>query len=358
MKAEEYVPKAVEVAIRIGVLFVLAWWCFRILQPFVFLMIWGIILAIAMRPAHSRLADRLGGGRTGVAAMIVTIVMLVVLVVPAVFLTETLLAGAKGIATGLQDGTLHVPRPADGVNDWPLVGPQVHDLWASLSANLGTALEPVRPQLRAIARWLVGAMAGAGLGVLGFLVSVVISGIFLANVEAGGRTAHAIGRRLAGARGDEFVDLAGLTIRSVACGILGVALIQAVLAGLGFLAIGIPGAGLWALVALFLSIIQVGTLPIALPIVIYVFFTAEPLVAVIFLVWNVVVGLLDNVLKPLLLGRGSPVPTMVIFLGAIGGFLSAGIVGLFVGAVILALGYRVFLFWLYQDENPSAGETP
>ena len=145
-------------------------------------------------------------------------------------------------------------------------------------------------------------------------------------------------------------------MQSVAQGILGVALIQSLLAGLGFLAVGVPGAGLWALVGLLLCVVQIGLLPLALPIVIYVFWTAEPLVAVLFTVWTVLVSLLDNVLKPLILGRGVQVPTLVIFLGSIGGFLSAGIIGLFVGPVVLVLGYTLFSAWL--EQAPPSSEAP
>jgi predicted PurR-regulated permease PerM len=143
------------------------------------------------------------------------------------------------------------------------------------------------------------------------------------------------------------VELAGATIRSVTTGILGVALIQSFFAALGFLAVGLPGAGLWGLVFLFAAVLQVGIV-VLIPAVIYVFAIASTSKAVIFLVWCAVVGLMDNVLKPLLLGRGVAVPIVVIFLGAIGGFMAMGIIGLFLGAILLSVGYRLFLAWLYQ----------
>jgi predicted PurR-regulated permease PerM len=165
---------------------------------------------------------------------------------------------------------------------------------------------------------------------------------------------RAIARRIAAERGTEFATLAGATVRSVAQGILGVALIQSFLAGLGFLVVGIPGAGLWALLGLFFCVVQVGLLPVALPALIYVFATAEPVTAVVFTIWTLAVSLIDNVLKPLLLGRGVRVPTVVIFLGAIGGFLTEGIIGLFVGAVVLVLGYRLFQAWLEPETAAGA----
>ncbi len=354
---EDLVSKLVESAIRIGILFVLASWCFQIMRPFVMPVVWGLVLAIAMYPAHRSLNQVLGGDRRALAAAMLAILMLVVLVIPAVVLTETVLSGAETVASGLQAGTFHVAPPPDAVREWPLVGPRVHAFWLLLSENIGSALAPIRPQLETFGRGLVSVAASTGFGLLIFLVAIIISAVLMSKADAGARFAQAVGRRLAGDRGQEFIDVAGATVRSVARGILGVAMIQAVLAGIGFLAVGVPGAGLWALVVMFLSIIQVGMLPIGVPIIIYVFYTADPVVAVVFTIWTVLVGLLDNFLKPMLLGRGVPVPMLIIFVGAIGGFLSAGIVGLFVGSVVLALGYRLFLLWLGQEVEASKSAT-
>ncbi|MCB1766576.1 MAG: AI-2E family transporter, partial [Candidatus Competibacteraceae bacterium] len=143
-------------------------------------------------------------------------------------------------------------------------------------------------------------------------------------------------------------------VRSVTRGILGVALIQALLAGLGFMVMGVPGAGLWALLCLLLSVVQIGVIFVNLPIVLYVFSTADPIPAVLFLIWSIFVTLIDNILKPIVLGQGVDVPMAVIFVGAIGGFLSSGIIGLFVGAVVLVLGYKLFLAWLYPTPEVQA----
>ena len=354
---DDLVSKLVEAAIRIGILLILASWCFQIMRPFVMPVVWGVVLAIALHPAHRRLNQALGGDRRALAATMLALLMLVVLVIPAAVLTDSVLSGAKTVASGLQAGTLHVAPPPDAVREWPLVGPKLHAFWQLLSENVQTALAPILPQLQTFGKWLVAVAASAGFGLLIFLVAIIISAVLMSNAEAGGRFAQAVGRRLMGDRGPEFIDVAGATVRSVARGILGVAMIQAVLAGIGFLAVGVPGAGLWAMVVMFLSIIQVGMLPIGVPIVVYVFYTADPVVAVVFTIWTVLVGLLDNFLKPLLLGRGVPVPMLIIFVGAIGGFLSAGIVGLFVGSVVLALGYRLFLLWLSQEAETAKTAT-
>jgi len=157
--------------------------------------------------------------------------------------------------------------------------------------------------------------------------------------------------RLFGENGPEFEELAVATIRSVTSGIIGVALIQSVFAALGFLFAGLPGVGLWALIFLFAAVLQVGAL-VLVPAVIYMFSIASTTKAVLFLVWCLIVGLMDNVLKPLLLGRGVPVPMAVVFLGAIGGLLTMGTIGLFVGAIVLSIGYKLLIAWL--EGTPQA----
>jgi predicted PurR-regulated permease PerM len=357
---KDFLARTVEAAIRIGLIFVLVLWCFQIVKPFIIPVIWGIVLAVAVHPGYERLNALLGGSRPRLSALLVTLLMLIVLIIPSVMLADTVVSGARVVADRLQAGTLQVPMPPDSIKDWPLIGDHLYGFWREATENIGTALGAVGPQLQAFGKWLLGGAAGAGLGVLKFLLAIIISGVLLAHTTAGERSAQAIGRRLAGKRGEEFIDVAEATVRSVARGILGVALIQAVLAGIGFMAAGVPGAGLWALIALFLSTVQIGVFPVLVPIVIYVFYTAEPVTAVIFLIWNILVGLTDNVLKPLLLGRGVQVPMLVIFVGAIGGFLTSGIIGLFVGAVVLALGYRLFLVWLEQGnaDNAAAESKP
>jgi predicted PurR-regulated permease PerM len=350
-----FLSRAVEATIRIGLLVALVAWCFAIVRPFVVPVAWAVIIATAVHPAYRKLRTALGE-RVRLAAALLTLLGLFLLIVPTLLLGETLVEGTQSLAAGLGDEAFAIPAPPERVREWPLVGEELYETWADASENLGSTLEAIRPQLVAFATWLLATAAGAGFAFLQSVLSILIAGVLLANDAGGSRVARSISQRLAGERGAEFADLAGATVQSVAQGILGVALIQSFLAGLGFLVVGVPGAGLWALVGLLLCVVQIGLLPLALPIVIYVFWTAEPLVAVLFTVWTVLVSLLDNVLKPLILGRGVRVPTLVIFLGSIGGFLSAGIIGLFVGPVVLVLGYTLFRAWL-EEAPPSSEEV-
>jgi predicted PurR-regulated permease PerM len=348
---KSFMANALEATIRIGLLVVLAAWCFSIVKPFIIPIAWGIIIAVGSYPGYLSLRRRLGGRRAPAAAL-VTVMGLVILIVPTVMLSETLVASAQQLATGLQKGTIQLPPPPESVKAWPLVGENLYAFWLQASDNLASALARLGPALKAIGSWVLSAAAGAGFAILQFILAIVIAGILLAHGEAGRNATYAIAKRLADENGAEFARLAEATVRSVTRGILGVALIQSILLGLGFLAMGIPGAGLWALLCLILSVIQIGPALIVIPIVIYGFMVADTVPAVVFLVWNLFATSVDNVLKPMLLGRGVDVPMAVIFIGAIGGFISSGIIGLFVGAVVLVLGYKLFLAWLAQ--NPVA----
>ncbi len=351
-----FLNRALETTIRVGLVAALALYCFLILKPFLILVIWGIIIAVAVYPGYQRLAAWLGERRK-TAAVLFILAALVVLIIPSVMLSETLIVGVKGLSQDLQDGSLDIPPPPERIGTWPLIGEPIDRLWQLASENLGEALEKIAPQLKDLSKWLLAMAASAGLGILQFVAAIIIAGVLLVKASSGKEVGQAIARRLAGERGVQLADLAETTVRSVARGILGVAMIQSLLAGLGFMVAGVPGAGLWALLCMFLAIIQVGVLPITLPIVIYVFATASTGTAVVFLIWNLFVGVIDNILKPLLLGRGMTVPMLVIFLGAIGGFLASGIIGLFIGAVVLVLGYELFQEWLRQEVTVPPEES-
>jgi predicted PurR-regulated permease PerM len=213
--------------------------------------------------------------------------------------------------------------------------------WHDASANLKATLTRFQPQLGAMSLWLLKSAMGTALGLVQFALSIIIAGIFMSHARGGGDMARSVFVLIAGERGADFADISKKTVRNVVKGILGVAIIQSLLAGTGFLVAGVPAAGLWAFLCLFLAIIQIGIFPVVIPVIIYMFYSADPSTAGLLTGWLILVSLLDNLLKPILLGRGAPVPMLVIFLGAIGGFFSMGFMGLFVGAVILSIGFKI-----------------
>jgi predicted PurR-regulated permease PerM len=351
-----FVRRAVEAAIRIGLVALLVAWCFQIVWPFIVPVVWAIIIAVAVYPGYRRLEVALGNRRT-IAATLFTLLMLILLIGPTMMLAGTLAESAQGLAADLTDGTVSIPAPPESVGSWPIVGERLERFWRLASVNLAAALGEIRPQIAAFGRWLLATVAELGLGILQFVLALIIAGVLLANAQGGGHAARAIAMRLAGERGADYAELGQATVRSVARGILGVALIQSLLAGLGFLAVGVPGAGLLALVCLLLAVVQIGPVVVLIGVVIYVFSTADTFTAVIFLIWSIFVALIDNVLKPILLGRGVKVPMVVIFVGAIGGFLASGIIGLFVGSVILALSFTSFKAWLKEPLQPGEEQS-
>lgn len=335
-----FVRRAVETSIRIGLIALLVISCFQVVRPFVQTIVWGIILAIAIHPIYVGLV-RAMGGKERLSAFVLVATSLLLLFVPLVMITTGLVESATELAGKLHEGEIEVPPPPAAVADWPIFGGRLHGLWATASRSLATALHQVISHLEAGQRAL-----SAGLEIAMFAFSIVIAGVLLSYGDLATNGARRVARRLAPERGDELVALIGVTVQSVTRGILGVASIQAFLVGIGMLAAGVPVAGLWVVLVFLASVIQVPTLLVLGPIIVYVFATSSMIVAIPFGVWTLSVSLSDNVLKPILLGRGVGVPTLVIFIGAIGGFILGGIIGLFVGAVLLAVGYTLFQAWL------------
>jgi predicted PurR-regulated permease PerM len=343
----------IEAVVRVGLVLVLVAWCFWLARPFLVVVLWGVILAVTVHPAYRRLRDGLGV-RGGLAAALLTLTALLLLVAPLGALTATLIENIGALAARLTSGSITVPPPPPRLAQLPLVGDTVARIWQLASVNLLTALQEIRPQLAALGYWLLSLAAGASLGALQLLLAIVIAGLLLAHAEAGGRFADMLATRLAGARGPALALLAERTVRNVARGVLGTALIQSTLAGIGLVAAGVPAAALLTLACFLLAVIQIGPAILLLMVAAYLFATADTLTAVLFTAWSVLVALADNVLRPLLIGRGREVPLLVVLLGVLGGLLAHGLIGLFVGPIVLALGYELFRAWLAGPSGPVA----
>jgi predicted PurR-regulated permease PerM len=351
-----YLSRSLEVFIHLSLIALLVATCFVILRPFIGVVAWGLTIAIAGYPAYRRL-DKLLGGRGTVAAVLFTVLLLTVVIVPIALLAQKLIGDFQDLAVRVQNGTLTIPPPRPNVATWPIIGKRLSELWGLASTNFSAALQSLAPQLKGAAAGLLTASAAVGIGVLQFFVSIVVAGFLLAYSRQGANLSRKLANHFFGSRGAQFEALAEATIRSVTTGILGVALIQSMLAGLGYLVVRLPGAGLWTLVFLIAAVLQVGPLTL-IPALIYVFATMGTAKSVAFLIWCIFVALIDNVLKPLLLGRGVPVPILIVFMGAIGGFIAMGIIGLFIGAVVLSVGYELFLAWLDEGIASAPEATP
>ena len=340
--------KIVDILIRLGVLFLLIGWCFDILKPFVLILIWAAVISISLFPMYSGLG-KLFGGRRIVPAIIITLVMLSILLVPSTLVGTSLFDGLNHLRQMYMDGEPLIPAPGDTTKDWPGITKPIVDIWRMASVNLQAVIMKYSTQLQTVGALVLSLLAGIGMGVLQFMVSILIAGVLLAYSESIVGVTHKIFIKLAGSNGVHFAEVTVGTVRSVVKGILGVAVIQAAMAGLGFFVAGVPFAGLWTIACLILAIMQVGVGLIAIPIAVYMFSVTDSVTATILAVWLVITLLSDNILKPILLGRGAPAPMLVIFLGSIGGFIYNGFLGLFLGAVVLAIGYKIFMEWLNTE---------
>jgi predicted PurR-regulated permease PerM len=346
----------IDVSIRVGLLLLLAVACFNILSPFMMPVLWGVIIAVAIYPLFARLRRGLGN-RNRSAAVIYTLLALALLILPTLMIAESAIETAGLLKDKYEAGSFDIPPPTDNVKQWPVIGKWAHREWTEASVSLTEALRKYEAQLRSFARWLAAAAAGAGIGILQFVLSIIISGILVANAGSSYQVIIRIFSRLAGVtHGQVYTNLSRDTIRSVAQGVLGVAIIQAVAAGLGMFVMDVPGWGLWTLLLLVLAVAQLPPLIVMLPVMIYVFSVADTTPAVIFAIYSVIVSASDGFLKPLFLGRGMQTPMLVILLGAIGGMISAGIIGLFIGAIVLALGYELFMEWLGKGAEAESGQ--
>lgn len=347
---KSYLNQAVEIAIRLSLLIALVGWCSIILSPFISLLLWGTIIAVTVNPIHVKLRKRLGG-REKLSAILITLVLLAVILIPCILLAESLYEGIRYFRETYQQGGHLIPPPDQRVESWPAAAQPIVDIWRLASSSLHSFLIQYKEQLTNVGRWLFSALTGISVGILQFMIAIILSGVMLVYAKSGGNAVERVFIRLAGKRGEDFVKLSEVTIRKVVKGIIGVAFIQTTLASIGFFVAGVPAAGLWAVISLVLAIVQIGVGPVVIPLIIYMFSTSDTLTASLFMGWSIMVLLIDNVLKPLLLGRGAPVPMLVIFLGSIGGFITSGFIGLFLGAVILSLTYKLAEEWISPEED-------
>ena len=288
------------------------------------------------------------GDRRGLAVTLFTVLGFLVLVVPLVLLIKSVVDPIENFANAVEQGTLQIPLPTDQIAEIPLIGKTLYQYWELASTNLDAFLQLIEPQLRTFAVDLVG-MLGGGLGVvLTFIIALLIAAGFMVMAEGSAGVSHRIANRMIGEQGEEWAVMCAATVRSVLQGVVGVAIIQSVLVAIGLFAIGMPAAGVWTVVVLILAIAQLPPIIVLIPIIIYVFSYAETTPAIIFTIWSIVAGSSDTFLKPMLMGRGVDIPMPVILIGAIGGMLTAGIIGLFVGAVVLAVWYKLFQAWIKQ----------
>lgn len=344
---------AIDLAVRLIFLGFLLYLGVLLLWPFAAVLLWSAILAVAFYPVFDGLRRRLGG-RAWLASGILTAACLLVTLGPTAVLISSLLFSLEHLGEHLHAGGLRLPPPPAALHHLPVLG-DVTPAWTALSGNLESLAARYGTDLLTTGEWLLDRVEGLASSLVSILIGVVVAGFLYA---PGPRLKEAVRRfaaRISGVHGSMFVDLTAATIRNVARGVIGVAMIQSVLVGLALIAAQVPVAGLLALLTLVLCIVQIGALPIVVPLMVWAWFSMKTGAALLFSLYLLAAALSDNVLKPLFMRKGLNVPMLVILLGVVGGTIAFGLIGLFLGPVVLAVLYDLALFWLAEEEPAPPG---
>ena len=347
------INESIEITVRLGLIFLLIFYSFKIIQPFLSIVMSATIIAITLNPIFLKMVAGLGGKRKRAGAIFI-LLSVIIIGAPSFYLAKRSVSTVREVSAKWEAGKIDVPPPGEKVKEWPLIGEKTYIAWQNASTNLPSAAVQYQPELKKLGNKALGMAAQTGSSIVFILFSFIIAGVLMINGESAAGFSKTLFERLIGEKGGSYLELATLTIRSVAKGVLGTAVIQMVLATIGLMLAGIPLVGVWAAIVLFLAIIQLPPIIILGPIFVYYFSVAEPIPATIFCVWCIFVSSADAFIKPVLLGRGVEAPMLVILLGAIGGMILSGIMGLFVGAVTLALTYTLFITWMKEERGEQA----
>ncbi|MDR6535992.1 AI-2E family transporter YdiK [Variovorax soli] len=326
-----------------------------ILRPFLGATIWAAMVVVATWPAFLWIQARLWKRRS-LAVLVMVVILLLLFVLPLTLAISTIASNAEEVVAWVRMLISQGPPTLPGwVQRLPLIGTRATKAWNDLVAAGVSGLEAqVTPYIRQVTSFLLAQAGVLGALTLQFLLTVVIAGMMYASGESAAAVVRRFGFKLGGQRGEDAVVLAGKAIRGVALGVGVTAIIQAVVGGIGLAIAGVSFAALLTAVMFILCIVQVGPTLVLAPAVIWVFWSGSTGWGIFLLVWTVIVGTMDNFLRPLLIRRGADLPLLLIFAGVIGGLLGFGLVGIFVGPVMLAVSYTLVTAWLRDDEPLAA----
>ncbi|QQS49915.1 MAG: AI-2E family transporter [Bacteroidota bacterium] len=344
--------KVFDISLKLILILIISFLCVRIILPFLVPVLWGVILAITLYPLYKKFSIAMKGNKV-IPSLIITLVLLAILILPSYWLIASLAEEGKNLFQAIRDNTLVVAPPEQKVADWFLIGEPIYKAWQLIADNLEAGLYTYREPLLKLIEKLGSSFLNFTSSILMFVLSLIISGIFLAHTEKSEKSAKVFANHLLGSAGDDILQLVVQTIRNVAKGILGVAVIQFILMGSCLIMADVPLAGLWAFLVLILAIVQLPPTIVGIPVIIYLYSVKEPFPATLWTILILLISLSDNFLKPWLMGKGAPVPMLVIFLGAIGGFMMMGFIGLFTGAMILSIGYKLAGMWLSSEKKEA-----
>jgi predicted PurR-regulated permease PerM len=346
----------VVLAIRLICLGLLGYWTLILIRPFLTIIIWSAIITVALYPTFYWLSGVLHG-RPAVAAFTITLVTLLLMLGPATWLGLSLAESVRTLTSQFGDGTIALPPPPQTVRSWPLIGNEAYKIWDLASTNLRALLTQAAPYLKPVGGTLLGAAGSLGINLLKFIAATIVSGFLFIPGPALVESIKNVLRHLAGARGAMFVDLSGATVRVVSRGVIGIAVIQALLAGIGLIVAGVPAAGVISFLVLFLGIVQIGPSIVLIPLIIWSWFAMDATAAFVFSLYMIPVNLLDNILRPLVMAKGLATPIWLTLIGVLGGTLVHGMIGLFVGPVVLSIAWQLVVAWTRSETLASEGTT-
>jgi len=325
--------------------------CLWIIQPFVLGFAWAGTIVIATWPLFLRL-QRLLFGRRSLAVLVMTLLLILLFVIPISMLVNSLVDGSGPVIHAITSGDMTLPDFA-WLNDVPLVGEKLYTGWHNLLDMGGSAImAKVRPYVGATTTWFVGQAAHIGRFMMHCVLMLLFSALLYWRGEQVARGIRHFASRLASQRGDAAVLLAAQAIRAVALGVVVTALVQAILGGIGLAISGVPYATLFTVVMILSCLIQLGPLPVLIPAIIWLYWSGDTTWGTVLLVWSCVVGTLDNVIRPVLIRMGADLPLVLILSGVIGGLIAFGMIGLFIGPVVLAVSWRLFDAWVKEVPPP------
>ncbi|MBB3526637.1 putative PurR-regulated permease PerM [Rhizobium sp. BK456] len=336
-----------------GIIGLFAYWTIVLIAPFALIVIWSAILAVALFPIFQALC-RLLGNRPVIAASIIVVFCLVLIIAPLALVAVNFADTAQALINKLRVGDFTLPSAPAAIREWPVVGERIHDAWNQIASDLAATIIKFQAPIREVTAVIVTKLASIGGGVLSFVVSIMLSGIFLTRSARLAAAIQVLANRIAGEKGVGFARLAGATVRNVSRGVIGVAFLQTLLCGLCFAFFGVPARGALTFVIFMFCLMQLGPGLVLLPVIIWSWVSWSPAAAFAFTAITVPITLIDNILKPMLMARGLSTPMPVILIGVIGGTLSHGLLGLFLGPVVLSVFYELLRAWAWPSVQAGA----
>jgi predicted PurR-regulated permease PerM len=328
---------------------------FWVLQPFLTALVWATTIVVSTWPLMQGVQARLGGRRS-LAVAVMTLTLLMVLIVPFSLAVATIISHTEDIVDWTKSlATLALPPPPDWVRALPMVGGRIVAKWEHVITigpeGISAFLTPYAGQAL---RWFASISGSVGMMIIQFLLTILIAAIFYMRGDKAGTWLCLFARRIAGHHGESSLILAASAIRAVALGVVGTALIQSALGGLGLVISGVPATGILTALIFMLCLAQVGPVPVLIPAVIWLFWTDQTGWGIAMAAWTLFLGTIDNIISPLLMKKGADLPLLLVFAGVTGGLMVFGIIGLFVGPVVLAVSFTLLNAWVIGDE--TAGE--